>query len=67
MALRSASGAPILSPMKDGKDNGTRPAAVKPPGKPAAIVKRGADLGQTRPRAPRPPGKPVAIVKKGIG
>ena len=53
--------------MKDGKDNGKRPAAVKPPGKPAAIVKGGADFSKVRPRAPRPPGKPVAIVKKGIG
>lgn len=67
MALRSASGAPILSLMKDGKDNGKRPAAVKPPGKPAAIVKGGTDFGKVRPRTPRPTGKPVAIVKKGIG
>ena len=53
--------------MKDGKDNGKRPAVAKPPGKPAAIVKGGADFSKVRPRAPRPPGKPVAIVKKGIG
>ena len=53
--------------MKDGKDNGKRPAAVKPPRKPAAIATKETDIRPKHLRPPRPPGKPVAIVKKGIG
>lgn len=57
--------------MSDGKDNGkspaSRPTAVKPLGKPATIVKQGADLSEARPRATRPPGKPATLLKKGIG
>lgn len=57
--------------MSDGKDNGkipaSRPTAVKPLGKPATIVKQGADLSEARPCATRPPGKPATLLKKGIG
>ncbi len=57
--------------MKDGKDNGKRPAplpvAVDLLGDLATVVEQGPDLRPKRPRAPRPPGSPVTLLKKGIG
>ena len=53
--------------MKDGKDNGTSPVAVKPLGDLATIATKDADIRPKRPRAPRPPGSPITVQKKGIG
>lgn len=53
--------------MKDGKDNGKSPTAVKPPEEPATIATKDADIRAKRPRAPRPQGSPITVQKKGIG